>query len=264
MHIEPEFSRLAGFTPEDDQPIIDTRRAITDVRVANRQTLVIGGLRQRTDNGSFNGVPGLKDVRVLGHLFRARDTDVRESELIVFIMPEIIGFDDPPKPRQMAAAETGLCKLNEVPVAEGCDPRCGDTRCEECGEGSSVLPADNGPIEFVPSPGPSETGVGEDNSLAPPHGGVTIWQDSNNRRLVRLPPTQPRRQAISGRTVNNSVVQIPTPPANRMRTAFDNRYRDSRDTIESGANSGESGSSQPSDSQPAKQTKGWWERVLRF
>ena len=95
MDVAPEFSRLTGFTPGDNQPIIDKRTATTTLNVANGQTIVIGGLRQRDDVGDFKGVPYLKDLRVVGNLFRSRDTDVRESELVVFISPEIITTDDP-------------------------------------------------------------------------------------------------------------------------------------------------------------------------
>lgn len=120
MLVEPEFSRLAGFTEGDSQPIIDTRSATTVVRVANRQTLVIGGLRQRSDTGDFNGVPFLKDVKYVGNLFRSRETNVRESELIVFIMPEIVDYDEASHPREYMAQETIGCRLARIPRAEGC------------------------------------------------------------------------------------------------------------------------------------------------
>ncbi len=119
MVIEQEHGRLAGRT-ETDQPIVDTRTANTTVRVANKQTLVISGLRLRSDTGEFNGIPFLKDARFIGPLFRARNTNVRESELIVFIMPEIIGYDQPIKPREYLAQETVDCRLARIPVAEGC------------------------------------------------------------------------------------------------------------------------------------------------
>jgi general secretion pathway protein D len=126
MLIEPEFSRLAGFTPQENQPIIDTRKATTNVRVSNRQTIVLSGLRQRSDTGEFNGIPFLKDVKYVGALFRSRDTNVRESELIVFIMPEIIGYDEPPDCRQYDALETIDCRLDRIPPAEGCPPTGAD------------------------------------------------------------------------------------------------------------------------------------------
>ncbi len=119
LGIEQEFSRLTGFTENDEQPIIDSRTANTTVRVANRHTLVIGGLRQRSDTGEFNGIPFLKDVRYIGPLFRSRDTTVRESELIIFIMPEIIDYDQASLPREYMAQETIDSRLGRIPMAEG-------------------------------------------------------------------------------------------------------------------------------------------------
>ena len=124
MVVKPEFSRLTGFTPGDNQPIIDRRTTETVLRVANRQTVVIGGLRQRSDVGDFKGVPYLKDIRLVGRLFRSRNTDVRESELVVFVMPDIIGYDDDPNVRQQMVADTVRCRLDRVPEAEGCPPCC--------------------------------------------------------------------------------------------------------------------------------------------
>jgi general secretion pathway protein D len=124
MQVMPEFSRLAGFTPGDNQPIIDRRTASTMLRVWNRQTVVIGGLRQRSDVGDFKGVPYLKDIPGFGRAFRSRDTNVRESELVVFIMPEIIGVADVLSPRNQMVVDTANCRLDQIPVAEGCPPDC--------------------------------------------------------------------------------------------------------------------------------------------
>ncbi len=161
MVVEPEFSRLAGFTPQENQPIIDTRAAITTVRVANRQTLVLSGLRQRSDTGEFNGIPFLKDVKYVGPLFRSRDTNVRESELIVFLMPEIVNYDEEMDCRQSAALETINCRLDAIPPAEGCAGMgCGADACAG-GELTTLPPVEEGsggaPIyaEPVPPPGAS-------------------------------------------------------------------------------------------------------------
>lgn len=156
MLVEPEFSRLAGFTENDSQPIIDTRSATTVVRVANRQTLVIGGLRQRSDTGEFNGVPFLKDVKYLGNLFRSRVTNVRESELIVFIMPEIVNFNQKLNSREYLAQETVGCRLAKIPKAEGC-PCYG---CNSGWESDRLMPlpqVDNEmPVYVVPPTSPEE------------------------------------------------------------------------------------------------------------
>jgi hypothetical protein len=124
MIVSPEFSRLTGFTPGDNQPIIDKRLATTTMAVANRQTVVIGGLRERRDVGDFRGIPYLMDVRYVGNLFRYRKTDVRESELVLFISPEIISVCDPVVCRDARIIDTVGCRLNQIPLAEGCPP-CG-------------------------------------------------------------------------------------------------------------------------------------------
>lgn len=133
MYVRPEFSRLTGFTPGDNQPIIDRRSATTTVRIANKQTFVLGGLRQRTDVGDFKGIPVLKDVRFFGHLFRARQTDIRESELVVFISPEIVGYADALAQRDRRIADTVRCRLAQIPEAEGC-PSGGCHGCEGCAD----------------------------------------------------------------------------------------------------------------------------------
>jgi len=123
MEVEPEFSRHVG-NDDRGQPIIDTRQAKTILRVANRQTVVIGGLRQRDDVGEYSGIPYLKDMKLIGRFFRSRTTSVRESELVVFIMPEIIDYADVPSFRQQLADETVKCRLDQIPQAEGCSPWC--------------------------------------------------------------------------------------------------------------------------------------------
>ncbi|QDT68582.1 Type II secretion system protein D precursor [Planctomycetes bacterium MalM25] len=165
MTVVPEFSRLAGFTPGDNQPIVETRRATTRVRVQNGQTLMIAGLRQRSDVGDFDGVPLLKDIRFVGHLFRSRDTQITESELVVFITPEVVGYSDPMGQRERLAADTVGCRLDYIPAAEGC-PGCGSPgpcACESRGiidttilpgELSSPQPAQEHRV--LPSPGESQ------------------------------------------------------------------------------------------------------------
>ncbi|MCA9259511.1 MAG: hypothetical protein KDA61_09950, partial [Planctomycetales bacterium] len=93
------------------------------------------------DTGEFNGIPFLKDVKYIGPLFRSRDTNVRESELIVFIMPEIVGYDEPLDCRDQRALDTVHCRLEAVPAAEGC-PSPG-----ECARGELIPlpPVDDAP-----------------------------------------------------------------------------------------------------------------------
>ena len=161
MHVMPSFSRLTGFTPgEIAQPIIDRRSADTTIRIADGELLVIGGLRQRSDVGVFNGVPYLKDIKYIGTLFRGHTTTVRESELVVFIMPEIVYPGYCGRPREGAAFSTSQTILDGIPVADGRHPEIHPGPPPHSGHEflpSSPAGQPNGPTtesgpEFVPLP----------------------------------------------------------------------------------------------------------------
>jgi general secretion pathway protein D len=165
MVVNPQVSRLVGFTPGDNQPIIDTSSASTTLTVANKQTVAIGGLRQRNETGDFNGIPYLKDLNVIGRLFRSKDLDVREGELVVFISPEIISYSDEPTCRQRLTEDTIRCRLDQVPEGEGCPPCCRRLPCGADGAmlpdagqpGDSTVPNSTptpaaGPLEQLPAP----------------------------------------------------------------------------------------------------------------
>ena len=105
LAINPKFSVLAGFTENDQQPIIDRREARTTVRVHNGETFVLGGLRQRTKIENRSGIPYLRDRKYIGKLFRFKQDTFRESELLVFITPQIIPPSAPRNLREDVAAD---------------------------------------------------------------------------------------------------------------------------------------------------------------
>ncbi len=115
MQVKPVFSVLAGF--QNGQPLIDSRTAETTVRVADRQTFVLGGLRQSAMTESVRGVPFLKDIKYVGKLFSSTSQTIRESELIVFLQPEIIDTFQPGTLREQHAYCVGNKELDRVPVA---------------------------------------------------------------------------------------------------------------------------------------------------
>lgn len=68
-------------------PGLKVRRADTTVELPSGGSLVIAGLLQESTKHNINGVPGAKDVPVLGALFRSRDFQNDETELVVFVTP---------------------------------------------------------------------------------------------------------------------------------------------------------------------------------
>jgi general secretion pathway protein D len=200
MTVNPKVSRLVGFTPGDNQPIVDTSSAATVLTIANRQTVVIGGLRQRDDVGKNNGIPYLKDLNVIGRLFRSRDLNVQESELVVFISPEIISYSDDPTCRQKIAAETIRCRLEQVPEAEGCPPCC---RRLPIGATEGMLPDPSQPVGPAGS-GPTPAGVEQElpplNAQPKPNDGAAASQPYSLEPLsaVRISAAE-RQLADAGR-----------------------------------------------------------------
>jgi type II secretory pathway component GspD/PulD (secretin) len=73
-------------TPRDPK----TRSSRTLVRVKSGDTLVVGGLIDRTDEHSLRKVPVLGGIPVLGEAFKNTEVSDTASELIVFVTPQIL------------------------------------------------------------------------------------------------------------------------------------------------------------------------------
>lgn len=70
--------------------VISTNNAETNVIVENGQTAVIGGLTTEDKSESEVGVPILKDIPVIGFLFRYKTKRTESRDLIILVTPTII------------------------------------------------------------------------------------------------------------------------------------------------------------------------------
>jgi general secretion pathway protein D len=75
-------------------PIISTREAETRLLVQDGHTVVIGGLIDHQRNTSNSGIPLLKDIPVLGGLFRSSSRSKTVTELFLFLVPHVLYSDD--------------------------------------------------------------------------------------------------------------------------------------------------------------------------
>lgn len=73
---------------------INTRSAKTKVLVKNGETAVIGGIYQVDEGMLEEGVPLLKDIPVLGWLFKSRSREKVKNELLIFLTPKILAASD--------------------------------------------------------------------------------------------------------------------------------------------------------------------------
>ena len=73
------------------QPAIKTQRASTNVLLYDGQTTVIAGLSKENSTKRNTGVPWLKDIPILGYLFKGKEDEDTLEELLIFITPHILG-----------------------------------------------------------------------------------------------------------------------------------------------------------------------------
>jgi pilus assembly protein CpaC len=71
-------------------PGISTRRAETTLELPSGRSMVMAGLIQQSTRQSIEGLPGLKDLPILGNLFRSRDFQSNDTELVIIITPYIV------------------------------------------------------------------------------------------------------------------------------------------------------------------------------
>jgi type IV pilus assembly protein PilQ len=74
-------------------PIINRRKAETQVLVREGSRLVIGGVTQNVQQKTVRKVPIMGDVPVLGWLFKQREDFETGRELVVFLTPSILRTD---------------------------------------------------------------------------------------------------------------------------------------------------------------------------
>lgn len=71
-------------------PGVSVRRAENTMELPSGRSMVMAGLIQQSTRQSIEGLPGLKDLPVLGNLFRSRDFQSNETELVIIVTPYIV------------------------------------------------------------------------------------------------------------------------------------------------------------------------------
>ena len=97
--VSPDGTILLDLTVSNDSldfgqavggiPSILTQRATTRIRVEDGATTVLGGVFATQDAQDRGRVPGLHRIPLLGHLFRSREENHRDEELLIFLTPRI-------------------------------------------------------------------------------------------------------------------------------------------------------------------------------
>jgi type II secretory pathway component GspD/PulD (secretin) len=109
--VEPEQNTNTGTFGINNIPIIDTRKAKSNLLLRDSDVVVMGGLRRKESMKTREQIPILGDIPLIGLLFGRDAVHTINSELIVFISPHIY------KGRPLGPEQ--LAKLNYVRDLKG-------------------------------------------------------------------------------------------------------------------------------------------------
>lgn len=71
-------------------PALQTRRADTNVELNPGQTFMVAGLMDNREQEQFSKIPVIGDIPGLGNLFKSKKESKANTELVMFVTPEIV------------------------------------------------------------------------------------------------------------------------------------------------------------------------------
>lgn len=92
-------------------PALSVRRAETTVEVPSGGSFAIAGLMQHSTKQVLNAFPGVKDMPILGALFRSRDFANEETELVVLVTAYLV---KPTTEAKLAAPTDGFVPATDL------------------------------------------------------------------------------------------------------------------------------------------------------
>jgi pilus assembly protein CpaC len=89
LRVRPTVSSL-DFSINANVPALRSRTAETTVELGSGQAFMIAGLLNNETGNNVNKVPGLGDLPILGSLFKSRNFQRNETELVIVVTPYLV------------------------------------------------------------------------------------------------------------------------------------------------------------------------------
>jgi type IV pilus assembly protein PilQ len=128
LKLHPSFSTqtgtfivsVQGTGFSNEVPVIDKRETETIALVKTGETVVLGGLKRKTNNQTISKVPLLGDIPVVGLLFRFKGESMQNSELVVFVTPRIVTRNEmtPLETKQLKSTNISLPEVEPKPILD--------------------------------------------------------------------------------------------------------------------------------------------------
>jgi len=72
------------------QPVFTNRSIQHEIRLAEGETNLLGGIITDTESSSMTGLPGLKNIPIINRLFAQEKKDLESTEIIIMLTPHIV------------------------------------------------------------------------------------------------------------------------------------------------------------------------------
>lgn len=105
-HVETEVSAVDPSVAVNGIPGFLTRTTSTDISMRDGQTMVISGLVDQNTSTANSGLAWLKDIPILGALFRSKDFRNKKTELVIFVTPTIYDANSTLNKQALARGKT--------------------------------------------------------------------------------------------------------------------------------------------------------------
>lgn len=89
LRVRPTVSTL-DFTLNANVPALKSRTAETTVELGSGQAFMIAGLLNNETSNGINKVPGIGNIPILGSLFKSRQFQRSETELVIVVTPYLV------------------------------------------------------------------------------------------------------------------------------------------------------------------------------
>ncbi len=115
LKIDTEVSELSNegaiVTAGIQIPSLRKRQARSTVELPSGGSLALAGLISESTRQNIEGLPGAKEIPILGSLFRSRDFQKSETELVVIVTPYIVR---PTNRNNLARPDEGLAPASDM------------------------------------------------------------------------------------------------------------------------------------------------------
>jgi pilus assembly protein CpaC len=89
--IHAEVSQVIGTVGQFNIPIIGTKSSDTTLQVKDNQTIIIAGLLENNiNNDTLRKLPWLSEIPIFGFLFRNKQYEQQQREVLFFVTPSVI------------------------------------------------------------------------------------------------------------------------------------------------------------------------------